>query len=411
MVNERLNVIKKYGIESFFLLIIFSFIWLGFQKRYVAGLLVFVFIFSLFFKNKREIIFRDYFLIVLLIIFTLNNVISSLLSVDTIKSTLLSLLWFLIIFIPMSYVGFALNRKNEFFVNWIVPVSFVISFIILLYLSILFFHDLKTQGLVFRKYTFYFLGKATTPDTLTMLSGIGYGYLRQKKITKYKWVGFLYLLFCTFGMYLTEDRGGALALLILTVILLSFDYKRLIIYLILILVIVYISLKIDRLYTIRHLFEYLYSKISQERLISGTQLAVFRAAWGMIKDHWLMGVGTNNFSKFASQYGPGRWFAYAHNFILQFWAENGLFGMILGLSIIGLVIYRWLKSWKLYKYKYIALGVGASFIGMLVGNLTNSTIWIISIAIPFWLLAGVLSSIYFIVKEENPHFEKHKLEY
>ena len=212
-------------------------------------------------------------------------------------------------------------------------------------------------------------------------------------------------------MYLTEDRGGALALLILTVILLSFDYKRLIIYLILILVIVYISLKIDRLYTIRHLFEYLYSKISQERLISGTQLAVFRAAWGMIKDHWLMGVGTNNFSKFASQYGPGRWFAYAHNFILQFWAENGLFGMILGLSIIGLVIYRWLKSWKLYKYKYIALGVGASFIGMLVGNLTNSTIWIISIAIPFWLLAGVLSSIYFIVKEENPHFEKHKLEY
>jgi hypothetical protein len=44
--------------------------------------------------------------------------------------------------------------------------------------------------------------------------------------------------------------------------------------------------------------------------------------------------------------------------------------------------------------------VGASFIGMLIGNLTNSTIWMIKIALPFWLLAGVLNAIYYIVKEQ-----------
>jgi len=82
--------------------------------------------------------------------------------------------------------------------------------------------------------------------------------------------------------------------------------------------------------------------------------------------------------------------------VLQFWAENGLFGMIFGLSIIGSVIYRWLKSWKLYEYKWIAFGVGASFICMLVGNLSNSTIWLLKIALPFWLLAGVISAIYFM---------------
>jgi len=125
---------------------------------------------------------------------------------------------------------------------------------------------------------------------------------------------------------------------------------------------------------LKHLFDFLYSKQSLERLMNVGQFASFRAAWGMIKNHWLMGVGTNNFSAFSKQYGIHRWYAYAHNFILQFWAENGLFGMIFGLSIIGLVIYRWLKSFRRYRYKYIALGLGASFIGMLVGNLTNSTI-------------------------------------
>ena len=132
-----------------------------------------------------------------------------------------------------------------------------------------------------------------------------------------------------------------------------------------------------------------------------TQLATFSAAWGMIKDHWLMGVGTNNFSRFVRQYGTGRWYAYAHNFVLQFWAENGLFGMIFGISILGLLIYRWLRSLKLHRYRYVALGAGASFIGMLVGNLTNSTIWILKISVPFWLLAGVINAMYVLGKEES----------
>ncbi|MGQ9614939.1 MAG: hypothetical protein ACUVWJ_00890 [Spirochaetota bacterium] len=79
-------------------------------------------------------------------------------------------------------------------------------------------------------------------------------------------------------------------------------------------------------------------------------MATFKSSRDMIKDHWLPGMGTNNFSKFSKQYGVGRLYAYAHNFVLQFWAKNGLFGTIFGLSIMATVIYRWLKSWKLYKY-------------------------------------------------------------
>jgi len=392
---ERSSISKNFVIESFLMLVIFSVSWLGFGN-YMAGLILLAFIFSMFSKYKREIIFQDKTLLVLLALFTLSSVISSLFSIDKLLSTFLSLLWFLIVFIPMSYVRLSLNEKNDFFIKWIIPVSFFITFVILIYLYSKFFQTLFTKGLVFKRYTFCFLGKATTPDYLVMLSGIGYGLLRQKKEKKWLWLSFLFLLFCGFGVALTYDRGGIVAFFVLTIILLSFDYKRLVLFFILFGILIYLSFKIDALKGIKHSFDYLYLKSSQESLKNSAQIATFRSAWGMIKDHWLLGVGTNNFSKFSREYGVHKWYCYAHNFILQFWAENGLFGMIFGLSIIGLVIYRWIKSFRAYKYKYIALGIGASFIGMLIGNLTNSTIWIIKVALLFWLLAGAINAIYFI---------------
>ncbi len=408
MKNVLLKLDEKFKIESFILLVIFSHTWLGLGRKYLLGLIVLSFIYSFLFKNKRNFILRDKLLIILLIIFTINNVISSLLSVDRLISTLLSLLWFLVVFIPMSYAGFSVNKKNEVFCRWIVPITFIISLIFVLYLIASFSINLFKYGFtseVFKRYSFYTLGKATTPDYLVMIGGIGYGFIIQNKGEKYRWFGFLYLLFCFFGIVLVYDRGGVMAFFIMILLLLSFDYKRLIIFMVLAGFFIIASLVFEPLEKIRYLYQYINLKKYGERLFTHTQLAAFNGAWGMIKDHWLMGVGTNNFSKFVKQYGTGKGYSYAHNFILQFWAENGFFGMIFGLSIIGLVIYRWIKSWRLYKYKNIALGVGASFIGMLVGNLTNSTIWIMTIALPFWLLAGVLSAIYFIVKEETGNFE------
>ncbi|MFW6149169.1 MAG: O-antigen ligase family protein [Atribacterota bacterium] len=252
-----------------------------------------------------------------------------------------------------------------------------------------------------RRYTFYFLGKQGTPDVLIILGGIGYGWIRQRGNELSKWTGFFYLLFCFFGVILTNDRGGVASFFILMIVLLSFDYKKLVIFLVLIGIGVYFTFYLDSLKGLQRHYKYIYDPGAIKRLISRSQIATFRSAWGMIKDHWLMGVGTNNFSKFARDYGVGRWYAYAHNFVLQFWAENGLFGMGFGLSIIGLVIYRWLKSWKKYRYKYMALGIGASFIGLLVSNLSNLTMYIIALALPFWLLAGIICSIYFTVKTDE----------
>jgi O-antigen ligase len=393
--------LEKYGIESFFLLLIFSFTWIGYGRRYVIGFTLLVFIFSLFFKSKRVFLFKDRALLILLVLFVVNNVISSLLSPNKLESTLLSLLWFLVIFVPMSYAGFSI-KSNDFFVKWIVPVSMILALLNLLYQSGMFIYTSLDQGLIFKRYKFFFIGRTATIDVIVMLSGLGYGWFRQKDNRKNLWLGFFYLLFCNFGMILTNDRGGLIALFIVTVLLLSFDYKRLIIYVVMILAGFSLTFMGDSFKDLQHFYIYIKSLIANKPLrdVVG-QVHAFRAAVEMIKDNWLLGVGTNNFLKFSKQYWRGRGFSYAHNIVLQFWAENGLFGMIFGLSIIGLVIYRWLKSWKLYRYKYVALGTGASFIGILVGNLSNSTIWILYIALPFWLLGGVLSAIYFSVYDED----------
>jgi len=390
----------NYYVEKIALSIIFWLTWLGLGE-YMAGFILLVYIFSLSSKEKRKFLFRDKTIIVLLLLFTLSAVVSSLFAIDKLKSVLLSMLWFLVVYIPISYSQFSVNEDDDWFEKVILPVSFGLIFIILFYLYYHFFKNLFHGKVIFKRYVFPTLGKAATPDNLVMLTALGYGFLRERKKSLFLWIGLIFLIFSGFGISLTYDRGGMLSFFIISIILLSFDWKRLVVYLIIIAVIIYLTFHLKYFGGFRHLFDYLYLKSSQKALEHGQQLDTFNTAWLIIKDHWFLGVGTNNFSKYTRLYGSKHWYTYAHNFILQFWAENGLFGLIFGLSMLGVIFFRWLKSFKYYQYKYIALSVGVAFIGMLVGNLTNCTIWTIQVALPFWLLAGIINGIYFEDKNKK----------
>jgi O-antigen ligase len=379
--------------ESLALTVIFAVSWLGFGNIMAAAVLL-AFIFALFFRGKRTVIFRDKPVLVMAAAFSLNSIISSLLSIDRVDSALLSALWFLVIFVPFSYAGFGVSRENETYERLIAPVTFGISCIIMLWVYGAFIANTAANGLEFKRYTFVFLGEASTPDFLVMTGAIGYGWLRQKEGRRFRWYGLLFLVAGMGAMALTYDRGGMMSLFIVSVVLLAFDYKRLAVYLVVAAAGVTLALQLEAFSGIRRIFEYLYSAEVQTELRESMQISTFRQAWLMIKDHWLMGVGTNNYSTFAENYGTGRGWSYAHNVVLQFWAENGLLGMLLGMSIIGLSLYRWGSAVKHFRSRYIALGTGAAFMGMVIGNLTNSTIWIIRIALPFWLLAGVLGSMH-----------------
>jgi hypothetical protein len=405
MLSSFLKAVRKYGFESFVLLVVFTGIWIGYGA-YMWGPLVLGFLGALFFKKKRVFLFRDKTLLVLIITLTINDIISSLFAINNPNTTGLSALWFFGLVAPMFYVRFSLNKNNDFFIKWMLPIAFACSLVILMYLFASFIHHTATVGLEFKRYTFVTLGKATTSDMVLILGGLGYGWIRQKDGNKYRWMGLIYLLACFFGMFLAFDRGGVMAFFIMSMLLLSFDYKRLIVFISVFGVIVVLILTVDAFSGLKRMIDYLYLQATQKELLESQQISTFRAGWEMSLDHWLLGVGTNNFSRYSKQYGPHIWWAYAHNIILQWWAENGIFGLALNLSIVGTVIGRWIISFKSYKYKYVALGIGASFIGLFIGNMTNCTIYIIKIGIMFYLLAGLMSSIYFIVKEERGGMEQ-----
>jgi len=400
MFFEKVKEITGHRIEAWFFFIIIVMTWLGFGNE-MAGLLVIASVGFLIFKRNRHLFVEDKTLLVLALFFTVNCVISSLLSIDKLESSLLSLVWLLVILLPVSFTRFSLEDDQNFLVKWIIPASIVIAMVIVFYLMIFFWTAVIEEGLKFKRYSFYYLGTTTTSDVLIMLGGIGYGWWRQKQKERYRWFGFLYILLCAFGVFTTLDRGGIIALFVVIVILLAYDYKRLILFFFMIALLVFLSYKIRELRIFRYTFDFFINRNRLEILRNGQQLDTFRTAWLMIKDHWLMGVGTNNFSTFSKQYGSGKWYAYAHNFILQFWAENGLFGLLLGLSIIGLVLYRWVRVLKLHSRKYVMLGIGVSYIGMLIGNLSNSSIWKIKIALPFWIIAGIITTAYFECKKRK----------
>jgi len=384
--------LKRFPLISYLLLLICFLTWIGFGN-YMAALITLIFLILILFTDNRKLIFNDKTLLILLTIFTINNIISSLLSMDKLTSTFLSLIWFLVIFIPISVTKLALN-ENDIFIKSIGILSIIAAIIIITYMLKNFTIDTISQGIALRRYKFKLMGHQKTVDTIIIVSSIGYGWSREKRKEKFLWMGFLFLLFCALGILLTEDRGGALAIFSIIILLLSFDYKRLLTFFVLFLILFLLSLKLEIFFNFRYLYDYITSKGKFEWLMKGAQLDTFKSALLMIKDHWLLGVGTNNFSKLVKNYGSGTWYAYAHNFILQFWAENGLIGMLIGVAIIGLILYRWIKLIQQDNYKYIVLGFGGSYIGLLISNLTNSTIWIISIALSFWIIAGVINGLY-----------------
>jgi len=387
--NEK--KIKKIGLT-----IIFIFSFLGYAK-YMTLIFILLFIEVLFFKKKRQVIFYDKWVIFLILLYTVNAMVSSYFSPYRTKAMLATLMW-PIIYIPISYVRFSLNNKSDYFIKIILPLAIVISVVISLYMDIDFIRNFVINKIfVFKRYEFPPLDAATTPDYIIMLSGLGYGFIMQWGKKKSPWLGFIYLIFIFFSMALAFDRGGFVAFLIMSIFLLSYDWKRLIVFITLTVLFFIFIYKLQLLRGFEHLVDFLYSEATQEKLKSYAQINTFKTAIDIIKNNIWLGVGTSNFMRVSKHYGNGLWYLYAHNFILQFWAENGIFGLIIGLSILGLVFRRLLINIKYYRYKYIALGVGGSYIGMLIGNLSNSTIWLTRVALPFWMIVGVINSIYFIV--------------
>lgn len=139
---------------------------------------------------------------------------------------------------------------------------------------------------------------------------------------------------------------------------------------------------------------------------------IYRSAARMVRDHWLVGVGPDNFLHYYAprhqlyiQCSHGLGYmepeasqepceSHPHNEILDFWLSSGLIGLA---ALIWLEVVFWTCAIKAYeatrKTKEIALAVGgmAAMMGMLVHGLVDNSYFLVDLALIFWYLCAMLS--------------------
>lgn len=134
-----------------------------------------------------------------------------------------------------------------------------------------------------------------------------------------------------------------------------------------------------------------------ERVMSGStatfRLQIWSAALAMLRDHPLLGIGLDNFLyAYQLQYmlpaaraEPN--ISHPHNWILQFWLELGLLGLLafVGLAVrFAIITSRTLRAHLSGAERVMAAGALASMAGMLVHGSLDNSYFLVDLAILFW---------------------------
>jgi len=127
-----------------------------------------------------------------------------------------------------------------------------------------------------------------------------------------------------------------------------------------------------------------------------TRIYIWEITRKMIKDHPLAGVGMGNYPLVYPEYNVGagnmRNFYHAHNIFLQMWTECGIGALSAFTALIFLTL---VKGRKIAKYgdsflKIVGVVSLSSFVGILIQNQVDCTVYSIHIGSFFFLLAGVI---------------------
>lgn len=113
------------------------------------------------------------------------------------------------------------------------------------------------------------------------------------------------------------------------------------------------------------------------------------AAWEMIKDHPLLGVGLGTFMANFSKYLPSVNISYAHNCYLQIWAESGIFTLISFMAFIALLIRGGIKEFLRSK-DFILLGLLTGAAGFLIHSFFDTNMYSFKLAFLFWVWTGII---------------------
>lgn len=123
--------------------------------------------------------------------------------------------------------------------------------------------------------------------------------------------------------------------------------------------------------------------------IDSDRFALCTTAWGMIRDNPFLGKGIGTFMAHFASYSTLPGINYAHNYILQIWAETGVFSIISLFLFIFAIMLKARQQFILTKDK-ILLGLIAAIIAYLVHGLFDTHFYSLQLSILIWAMFALL---------------------
>ncbi len=125
------------------------------------------------------------------------------------------------------------------------------------------------------------------------------------------------------------------------------------------------------------------------------RLKLWQSAWAMLQDHWLLGVGLDNFLyQYRTRYiRPEAWqepdLNHPHNLILDFGTRLGLGGIIL---LLWLQFEFWRRTWRLLTRRFdpLVVGLAGSMAVTLGHGLVDNAYFLVDLAFIFFLTLGLV---------------------
>jgi O-antigen ligase len=128
------------------------------------------------------------------------------------------------------------------------------------------------------------------------------------------------------------------------------------------------------------------------------RLKLWQASLAMLRDHWPLGVGLDNFLyQYRTRYIlPEAWLepnlSHPHNLILDFGTRLGLGGIVL---LLWLQIAFWRNAWQLWRQSPgpLILGLMGSMAVFLAHGLVDNSYFLVDLAFAFFLIVGIMQGL------------------
>jgi len=223
-------------------------------------------------------------------------------------------------------------------------------------------------------------------------------FLIEEKTKKLLWIS---IILGIIAFFLTSSRAPTVALIISLSVLFFIKKKKLIAFLIpiviILIAILYMPLRARLLIAFKE-------GINTNRIVSA------KAGIKMWKENSVFtGVGIHNFYLLFEKYSPPEYkkgAPYVHNMYINFLAEAGILGVSALIAVFGFAI-KWSRdnftrlkenlNNNAYQ-KWLSQGLFVALIGVNIHNLLDNNIYVVGLGMLFWIGMGIISGIYSKIK-------------